>query len=324
MKFTRKAQRSPFRGIAPLMLALALPVSALAAPPPAASAAGYTENTYSSNFTAATVDMNETLNRGYKWYIYNLFGRKATPAGTHINGDGSVTIEGDKSGAIGMLASVAQYQGSNAWVGNAFGGGAYFEWVAAWSPEQVVAGHNAGNKVWPSFWSLPMEGNFIPGGNWVGQPAGYAHNVEVDFFEAVYWWTTTGAYGTGLHDWYGIRNKTCNPGLCVVSMINPTGGRDPPAGTNMNTYHTYGALWVPATATKEGTYSAYFDNKLIGHTVSYTKYANQAPSPVGKSWVFGAMDQQHLFFILGSAQGVPFKLSKVDVWQKSDADNLKN
>ena len=80
MKFTRQAHRLPFRGLAPLLLAMALPVSAIAAPPSEAAAQGYTVNTYSSNFTAQTVDLNNTRNKGYKWYLFNLDGgRRALP-----------------------------------------------------------------------------------------------------------------------------------------------------------------------------------------------------------------------------------------------------
>jgi hypothetical protein len=323
MKFTRHAHHLPLRSIAPLLLALALPISAIASPPPAAVAEGMTVNTYSSNFTAQTVDMNHTLNRGYKWYLYTLFGQKASASGVKINGDGSVTLLGDNTGAEGELMSVNAYPGTNGWVGTAFGGGGYFETVMLFNPAQVVAGHNAGTRYWPSFWSLPMEGTFTGTNQWPGQAAGYQHNVEVDFFEADVYWKTT-AYGVGLHDWYGIPNKTCNPGLCSVNMINPSGERDPPAGTNFNTYHTYGVLWVPATATTEGSYSAYFDGVLIGSTRTWTHYANQAPTPVGKPWLFGQMDQQHLFFILGTGQGIPFTLKSVNVWQRSAAGNLTN
>jgi hypothetical protein len=320
MKLTRPAHRSPLRGIAPLLLALALPVCANAAAPAPAAEVGYTENTYSSNFTASTVDMNETLNRGYKWYIYNLYGRKASPSGIKINGDGSVTLNGDTTGAEGNLMSVAQYPGTNAWVGNTFGGGGYFETVMKFSPEAVTKNHKA---TWPSFWSLPMEATFLPGKNqWPGQAAGYQHNVEVDFFEADYFGSNT-VYGVGLHDWWGIQNKTCK-GLCGLGMLNPSGGRQTPAGTNLDTYHTYGVLWVPATSHSDGSYMAYFDGKPIGAKRTWTQYTNQAPTPVGKSWAFGRMDQQHLFFILSTCTGAPFTLAKVNVWQKSAAENLKN
>jgi hypothetical protein len=323
MKFTRTAHRSILSGIAPFLLAVALPISANAAAPAPAAGAGFTQNTYSSNFTASTVDMNETLNRGYKWYIYNLYGKKASAAGVQINGDGSVTLNGDATGAEGQLMSVAQYPGTNAWVGTSFGGGGYFETVMKWSPAQVLASKNQYKSTWPSFWTLPMESTFLPGQNqWPGQPSGYQHNVEVDFFEADYFGSNN-TYGVGLHDWWGIANQTCS-GLCGMGMLNPSGGRQVPAGTNFDVYHTYGVLWVPATATTVGSYSAYFDGKPIGATRTWTQYTDQAPTPVGKPWLFGRIDQQHMFFILSTGRGAPFTLSAVNVWQKSAANNLTN
>ena len=55
MNSTRKAHRLLLRGIAPLMLALSLPLTALAGPPAEAIQAGYTVSTFASDFTAQTV-----------------------------------------------------------------------------------------------------------------------------------------------------------------------------------------------------------------------------------------------------------------------------
>ena len=70
--------------------------------------------------------------------------------------------------------------------------------------------------------------------------------------------------------------------------------------------------------------SAYFDGQLLGHTVSWTQFTGQPPTPVGQPWVFGRMDQQHLFFILGSGLGQPFTVKSVNVWQKNASSNLSN
>jgi hypothetical protein len=325
MNLTRKAHRLLLCGIAPLMLTLSSPLAALAAPPAEATQHGYTVNTFSSNFTAQTVDMNNSRNRGYKWYLFDYFSKQADPLGIRLNSDGTVTLLGDKTGALGALASAVPYRGTNTFVGTAFGGGAYIEAVFHYDPAQVTAVHANGVRApYPSFWSLPMEGNIIlRADQWVGQPAGYVHNVEVDMFEAAYVTKPT-AYGSGLHDWYGIRGKTCTPGLCVVSMLNPSGERDPPAGTDFTQFHTYGFLWVPATATTQGFIDAFFDGQLIGHTRSWTQFTNQAPTPVGQPWAFGKIDQQHIFFILGTGQGEPYTIKSVNVWQKNALSNKTN
>jgi hypothetical protein len=324
MNSTRKTHRLLLRGIAPLLLTLSLPLTALAAPPAEAIQAGYTVNTFASNFTAQTVDMNRTLNRGYKWYLADMFSKQANPAGVKINSDGSVTMLGDQTGALGALMSIAPYRGTNTFVGTAFGGGAYIEAVMSYDPAQVTAAKiaNPRERIWPSFWSLPMEGNVIQGADhWPGQPAGYVHNVEVDFFEADYP-TNPARYGVGMHDWWGIRNVTC-PGLCKISP-NPPGVQLPPAGTNFKQFHTYGFLWVPATATTPGFVDAFFDGQRTGYKVSWTQYTNQPPTPVGMPWAFGKTDQQHLFFILGTGVGQTFTVKSVNVWQKNTARNMSN
>jgi hypothetical protein len=320
MNSTRKALRLLLRGIAPLMLTLSLPLTALAQAPAEAIQAGYTVNTFASNFTAQTVDMNRTLNRGYKWYLADMFSVRSNPAGVKINSDGSVTLLGDNTGAVGALMSIAPYRGTNTFVGTAFGGGAYIEAVMSYEPAQVTATHTGARYPYPSFWSLPMEGTVIAGGDhWPGQPAGYVHNVEVDFFEADYPTAPT-RYGVGLHDWYGISGITC-PALCKVS---PTvAATPPPAGTNFTQFHTYGFLWVPATATTKGFVNAFFDGEKVW-TVLWTQYTTQPPTPVGQPWAFGRMDQQHMFFILGTGVGETFTVKSVNVWQRNASANMSN
>ena len=322
MNLRHKADRLLLRGIAPLLLTLCLPLSALATPPAEAIQEGYTVNTFTSDFTAQTVDMNRTLNRGYKWYLADLFDVRANPAGVKINGDGSATFYGDNTGAAGTLLSIAPYPGTNSWVGTAFGGGGYIEAVFNYNPAQVTATHQNGWHAYPAFWSLAMEGNVVGSNQWPGQAAGYQHSVEVDFFEADHITQPT-TYGVGLHDWWGIPNKTCNPGLCKISPF-PAGVQAPPAGTNFTQYHTYGFLWVPATATTDGFVDAFFDGQRTGYKVSWTQYTNQPPTPAGKTWAYGKMDQQHLFFILGTGTGETYTVKSVNVWQKNASGNMTN
>jgi hypothetical protein len=320
---TPNEQPTVLRSIAAFVFALSLPYAVLASPPAAATQHGYTVNTYTSNFTAQTVDMNQTVNRGYKWYLFDVYSKKASPAGIKINSDGSVTLTGDYSGALGALASVSAYRGTNNFVGTAFGGGAYIEAVMSFDPAMVTAAHAHGWAPYPAFWALPMEGNFIQGAeHWPGQPAGFTHSVEVDFFEADSIKDPT-RYGVALHDWWGIHGETCSPGLCKVSP-NPVGVHAPPAGTDFKQFHTYGFLWVPATATTPGFVDAYFDGQRTGYTVSWTQFTNQPPTPAGKPWAFGRLDQQRLFFILGTGRGEPLTVKSVEVWQRNISGNLTN
>ena len=322
MYSTRTAHRLLLRGIAPIVLTLSLPLTAFSAPPAEAIQHGYTVNTFSSNFTARTVDMNQTLNRGYKWYIADLYSRKANPVDIKINTDGTVTLLGDQTGAVGSLMSVAPYRGTNSFVGTAFGGGMYVEAVFSYDPAQVTATHTGARYPYPSFWSLPMEGNIILGADqWLGQAAGYVHNVEMDFFEADRP-DNPKIYGVSLHDWWGIRNVTC-PGFCKLSP-NPPGVKAPPTGTDFKQFHTYGLLWVAATATTPGSIAAYFDGQPTGYTVSWSQYTKQPPTPVGQPWAFGKLDQQHMFFILGTGVGETYTVKSVNVWQKNTSGNMSN
>jgi len=322
MNLRDRADRLLGSRITPLLLTLCLPLTALATPPAEVAEYGYSENTFSSNFTAKTVDMNRTLNRGYKWYVANIFGKRANTADLKINSNGTVTLLGDDTGATGALMSVANYPGTNDWVGTSFGGGAYIEAVFSYNPAQVEATHKHGWHAYPAFWSLAMEGNIEGTAQWPGQAPGYQHSVEVDFFEADHVNDPT-SYGVGMHDWWGIPNKTCSSGLCKISPF-PAGIKKPPAGTNFEEFHTYGFLWVPATATKDGFVDAFFDGQRLNYKVSWTKYTNQPPTPEGKSWAFGKTDQEHLFFILGTGTGETFTVKSVNVWQKNTAENMTN
>jgi len=312
-----------------LALTLAVPLAAFGSTPtPApASAQGYDTVTYTSNFTSDTVDVNRTLDRGYKWYLSDLFNRVASASSVQLNADGSVSLLGDNTGAGNSLTSAAPYRGTNTFVGTSFGGGFYVEAVFSFNYADVAKTHPAGTHGFPTpaFWSLPMESIGVSGSNqWPGQAAGYQHNVEYDFFEADYWSKPT-TYGMGLHDWWGIPGKTCAPGLCGVGFTNPSGSRVAPAGTDFSAYHTYGNLWVPATATTPGRVATYFDGQLIGSNArTWTQYTNQAPSPVGQPWTFGRLDQQHMFFILGTGVGEPFNVKSVTVWQKDGSQNIVN
>ena len=344
MSSNEKAHRTLSCGLVSLALTLMVPLAAGASPqtsdeapdieaaastatPSPASENGYDTITYTSTFTTKTVDINHTLKRGYKWYLLDLFGRQASASGVKLNSDGSLSLLGDNTGAAGQLASMVPYRGTNSYVGTAFGGGFYMQTVFNFNYADVKKTHPTGavHVTTPAFWSLAAESvGFSGTDQWPGQAKGYQHNVEFDFFEADYW-TTQNAYGMGLHDWWGIPGKTCSPGLCGLGFLNPSGERVVPKGTNFGAYHTYGTLWVPATAKTKGFTASYFDGALIGqNTHTWTEYTNQAPTPVGKSWAFGRLDQQHMFFIIGSGAGQPFNVKSVTVWQKNASKNLVN
>lgn len=296
---------------------------ALSSPPAAAVGVGYETNTFSSNFTQETVDTKATKQSGFLWYNWDLFGYKSDPDAIELNPDGSVTILGDKTGAHGKLVSAVQYRATNSFVGVAFGGGAYIEAELKFDPYGIL---RKDRKGWPAFWSLPLEGNVLPGKfQWEGQPKGFVHSIEADFFEDIGSGpgSVLHSYGASLHDWYGIYDKTCSPGLCQVGMPYKDGLRVVPEGTNFNQYHKYGFLWVPATPTSNGYARFYFDGVQVGPEQKWIQFTNQPPPPTGQPWAFGILDQQHIFLILGTSVGQPMTVKSVNVWQKSDQSNLR-
>ena len=81
-------------------------------------------------------------------------------------------------------------------------------------------------------------------------------------------------------------------------------------------------LWIPATPTRRGSFSFYFDGVQVGPTTPYAAFQDQAPPPSFFSpWLFGIIDRQHLVLILGSNSG-PLRVRSVNVWQASGANNL--
>jgi len=321
-----KKHAAILRSLQKLALMCALyqyPVFAAPAPSQAASA-GYTINTFTSNFTIATVDMKDSRRRGFKWYLWDLFNRQADHAAVRLNADGSVTLLGDTTGATGELVTAVQYRGTNSFVGTSFSGGAYIEAELKFDPRSVSA---ATVQAWPAFWALPLEGNIIPKANeWKGQPSGYVHTVETDFFEAIRdpAGMPPNSYGGSMHDWYGVYNKSCGHGLCQVAMPYHDGMRIVPVGTDFTQYHRFGFLWVPATVQTAGYAKFYFDGRQVGKTQQWRLFEDQPPPPTGQPWAFGVLDRQHMFLILGTGVTQPMTVRSVNVWQAHTASNSVN
>jgi hypothetical protein len=290
--------------------------------PPAAAQVGYMIHTFSSTFTTATVDTAVTGKPGFQWYNCDIFGVHSDPAAVVINSDGSVTLNGDNTGCTGELVTAVQ-PGSAPFVGHSFGGGAYIEAKLNWQP---LPGSATNAAFWPAFWALPIEGNMAPYTNqWPGQPQGYAHEIEADFFEALPVDAGTNSYGGGLHDWYGIYDVTCAPQQeCQVTMPYSTGQRTVPAGTHFTQYHRYGFLWVPATSTSMGYAQFFFDDVQVGYTYEWELLGEPPPPPTNQPWAFGILDQQHLFIILGTGQSQPMTVQSVDVWQSDASEDIQN
>ena len=309
-----------FFALIALLAALACP-DADAAPrgggsliPKPALNAGYTLNTFSciKCFTTGTVDMSATLSHGFKWYLWNFFSHSPSSSGITLGSDGTAALyQGFNSSLVsaGLIASPPYY------VGTAFGGGGYFEAEVYFNPYTSVSGTD-----WPAWWMMSLEhlaSDF--GSQWPGQATSYNHFMEVDTFE--YDRSSITQYGATLHDWYGIYNSTCGStgGYCNVPSAFNVATVNVLKGTDWTIPHRIAVLWIPATASVNGSYTFYFDDIPMTQT-TYSQFTTQSPPPTtSTSWTFGIGDQQHEVLILGD-----LNVKSVNVWQATTANNLTN
>ncbi len=295
--------------------------------PPQATSNGYTVNTFSTQFTPSTVDLLGLGVKGYSWYPHNYLGQKASASKIAVDENTkTLVLNGDKDIGNSQLATVTISKSNpDKFIGTAFGGGGYFEAELSFDPDQVIS---TGPKAeWPAFYGLSVERVAQAGADhWSGQPSGYVHYIEVDFFEygVAFNGNAKNFYGTDLHDWYGIEKSTCPKFLCNYARPRADSKSEVPKKTDFSKYHKYGFLWVPATDTRQGLAQYYFDALPIGKPVLWNKMPDDAaPTPDGKPWAFSILDKQHLILILGTGYEQLMKVKSVNVWQSSDDNNLK-
>lgn len=287
--------------------------------PPQAAAVGYTVHTFSSNFRASEVDLAGTFKSAFKWYPWKFFGKMTNLTSISANSDGSITLLGDATGPNGQLATASPASGTPGFVGMAFGAGGYFEAVLKFNPQDIIKNDFRG---WPSWWSMAIEHMAnLDTAQWPGQPKGYEHFIEVDFFEYdLSGYVKSGKlnyFGGTMHDWFGLYGKGYNR----LSLPYSTIVRKVPVNTDFTQYHRYGFLWVPATAIANGFAEYYFDGQKVGEATLWSESTGQEPPPIAP-WTFSILDKNHLVLILGTGIGEPMTIISVNVWQASAAGNL--
>jgi hypothetical protein len=268
------------------------------------------------------VDTGGTQASGFQWYLNNAFGQVTPSSVAVFNAGGTVTLTGTPTNYQAQFSSVTVKSASPYFVGTAFGCGGYFTAEIAFNPAQV----NTANG-WPAWWSMSVEVvvNQPSTVQWTGQPTGYAHFSEVDFFEkdgASY----PAQYDSTVWDTSGIYGVTCGGAWCQfgsgseapgpVDIVTPK--------TDFTLYHRIAALWVPATSTTSGYIKFYFDDVLVNSGVSWTQYVAASDAPpitTATPWAFGVLDTQHLVLFLGTGNS-PISVRSVDVWQGSGACNI--
>ena len=257
--------------------------------------------------SVSTIDVKDTRKPGHKWYTSHFFGAPTTPSSAY-----SATVEfltltqhNSYNGSLGTAGPAKNKQG---FVGQAWGGGAYFEASFKFDPAQVNTA-----KGWPAFWSMAIEHLAQKGlDQWPGQPKGYVHFIEDDFFE----YDTASSlspytYGAALHDWYGIYKKTCPEGFCGIT--NPNFKVSPPKGTDFTQIHSYSQLWVPSVNGQKGFINNYFDGQLLNQ-VTWVTSGDGTPPPSG-TFTYSILDKQHLAIMLGTGDQQAMRINRVRVWQ---------
>jgi hypothetical protein len=155
------------------------------------------------------------------------------------------------------IATAAPANNTQGYVGNAFGGAAYFEAKIKFDPTTVNF-----SQGFPAFWGFSIEHAANKGADHpAGTPTGFQHFIEDDFFEFDIGWASSIAYGTAIHDWYGIYSSICqegylkgSPGFCDVTNNGLGTPYNNFVSTKQNNvtidwtqWHIIGQLWVPGS-----------------------------------------------------------------------------
>jgi hypothetical protein len=284
-----------------------------ASAPAPASAVGYNTQTFNSTTLGTTPG---TLQ------LFNFFSNTVTTPPTQ-NGDGSLTFTGSGSGnTYNATVSSAAHNGSNTndWQGIAFGGGFYAEATA-----EIISGTPPGGAQSASFWFNDVEtmgpGAVTPANHWPGQASNFGDWIEVDAFEFNQASLTSLPFA--VFNWYGTDGGGLNVNAGSISGSPVTG-----VSPNFQSLNQYGVLWVPATVSTQGYIKFYFNRVQVGNTIYWNQYnsgtAPPPPTPTsGGNSAFSIIDQRHLAIIFGvSSSAIPMKLTAMQVWQASGANNI--
>jgi len=242
--------------------------------PAQASAAGFKTLVFDDEFNS-TSTISPNNSGTYNWYTYNPYSTSAELNMSDISvSSGCLTILTDLSGYSDGLSTI---DSSNATSG-VFQHG-YFEARMQFYP----AGWTAG--AWPAFWSYALEGL-----------QGKSSFAELDFLEAYpggLGGATQGANGvtllTTVHEWTTINGSN-------VSVQQPNVVPTLPADFNYDAFHIYGCLWTTDSVTW------YVDNQPV-MTVA-----------TGPGTNFTALEQDHMFLVLGTGANWPVTYDYVHVW----------
>jgi hypothetical protein len=267
--------------------------------PGPAAGAGFNTETLGQQPLAVGTTPNPTtgfpeFSNGADVVPFDFFGTSWTDIG-ETSGNGSVTLNGTGETYGNGLATASQTPAGQTLNGIAFGGGGYY---------QVTMSGNGPMSFWMND-AETMNGESNGSGT-DGLAGGW---MEADIAE----FDSTGVYGFALHNW----TSTANGGQ-GISTLNSGSPASPP-GANYSVPNTYGMLWVPATATTQGSVKWYFNGQQVGNTITWNQYI---PGQAAADNPYAVMDALHMVPILGAGAGTTATFSNLQVWQASAANDI--
>jgi hypothetical protein len=146
----------------------------------------------------------------------------------------------------------------------------------------------------------------------------FGHWVEPDFMEYENGSNLKIADPDSIHDDFGVNGTNANANTNFSAHTIAAGF--------LNSAHTYGVLWVPATSgvANSGYMAWYIDGAQVGiQTWSSYSGSNQPPALASAAQLGSIIDQRHLIlFINGGGSTYPVTVTDFEVWQGSGACNI--
>jgi hypothetical protein len=286
--------------------------------PAAAALQGYNALVFDDEFNStSTIDMSNSQQPGFNWYVANWFGAPATNTNNITISNGVLELGGG-TGEAELVSAIGNSTGGV--TGTVFGAGTYFEASIQFNP---AGGANATS--WPAFWGESIE-HIIGNAQSPGQPSGYTNFAEVDFMEYMNGLTSTQYLGT-IHNWSGTYSSSTGWEYNIANYGNNTISI---GSVNWSAYHTYGLLWVPQSGNTPGSVTWYFDNHAMSSiyylgppgstSLPGTTTGSFTPSSPGQAaTTYSVLNGQQLALSLDTASNWPMYVDWVRVFQEGSA-----